>query len=158
MGHQAHFAAVDTWAAAEAMLAFRPAVPTDTADCPLQTLEIHVRDHKDRELPVDDRTLEAHYGTFVLSQARRGWAEARRLALEVSYGSAPQEARILGRAGKVYELGPEADPADIDGRAPAVVVWCDREMFYLVASAELSAQTLIRIATSLQSTTKEADT
>ena len=149
MGRSSHFTTVETWAAAEAMLTFRPIRPRDAADYQLQTLEVHVRDHKDREIPVEDRTLEAHYGGFVFSQARRTVAEARRLALDVSYGPDPRDARILGREGKLYELGPEVDPEDIDGREPAVVVWCDGEMFYLVASAQLPAQTLLQVATSL---------
>ena len=36
-----------------------------------------------RELRIEDRTLEAYYGAFSFSQARRGAAEAKRLALDV---------------------------------------------------------------------------
>ena len=149
MGRSSHFARVETWAAAEAMLTFRPIELRDTTDYQLQTLEVFVRDHKDREISVEDRTLEAHFGAFVLTQSRRTAAEARRLALNVSYGPDPREARVLGREARLYELGPEVAPDDIDGRSPAVVVWCDDQMFYLVASTELSAQTLLQIATSM---------
>lgn len=144
-----HFATVETWAAAEAMLNFHPLEPKQTEGCSLQSLQIHIRDHKHRDLSVGDRTLEAHYGAFVLSQARPGTVEARRLALVVSYGRAPLEVRVLGREGRMYELGPEPDPDDIDGREPAVVVWSDGEMFYLAASDTLMAEALLRVATSL---------
>jgi hypothetical protein len=49
----------------------------------------------------------------------------------------------------VYELGPEPPPDDIDGRSPSVVAWHDGEMFYLLASIEMAADVLVRIATSL---------
>ena len=39
-------------------------------------IRIHVRDHKLRELSINDRTLEGHYGGFVLSQARKGTDES----------------------------------------------------------------------------------
>ena len=48
-----------------------------------------------------------------------------------------------------YELGPEPEPDDIDGRMPAVVTWSDGEIFYLVASGELTVDWLLRIAGSL---------
>ncbi len=144
-----HFETAATWKAARAMLAFQPLVPKHTAGFPLQSIRIHVRDHKLRELSVGDRTLEAHYGGFSLSQARRGENEARRLALDVSYGRTGRDAQIAGCAGRVYELGPEPEPDDIDGRSPAVVVWHDAAMFYLVASGEMSSDALVRIAVSL---------
>jgi len=131
------------------MLTFRPRVPTRTAGLPLQALRIHVRDHKRRELPLSERTLEAHYGRFVLSQARKTDEEARRLATDVSYGRDPREARIAGHDARVYELGPEPEPDDIDGRSPAVVVWHDAGMLFLVASGEMTSDELIGIAISL---------
>lgn len=131
------------------MLTFDPLEPAFTAKLRLQSLRIHVRDHKLRELSIADRTLEAHYGGFSLSQARRSAAEARRLALDVSYGRDPRDIQIAGHAGRVYELGPEPEPDDIDGRSPAVVVWHDGEMFYLVASGQMPASELFRIAISL---------
>jgi hypothetical protein len=102
-----------------------------------------------RELPIEGRTLEAHYGGFVLSQSRRGADEARRLALDVSYGRAPHEAQIAGCTARVYERGPEPPPGDIDGPSPAVVTWHDADMFYLIASGGLTTDDLVRIAISL---------
>ena len=131
------------------MLAFRPLEPKYTGGLSLQSIRIHVRDHKLRELSVDQRTLEAHYGAFVLSQARKGAHEARRLALVVSYGPVACEARIAGHDARVYELGPEPEPDDIDGRSPSVVTWHDGEMFYLVASSEMKSDVLVKVAMSL---------
>ena len=131
------------------MLTFHPLEPEHTAGLRLQSIRIHVRDHKLRELAVGDRSLEAHYGGFVLSQARRSAAEARRLALDVSYGRAPRAAEIAGCAARVYELGSEPQLGDIDGRPPAVVVWHDGELFYLIASDEMPSDNLVRIALSL---------
>ena len=108
-----------------------------------------MRDHKLRELEIEDRTLEAHYGGFVLSQSKKGASEAHRLALDVSYGQAARDARIVGRAARAYERGPEPPPDDIDGRSPSVVTWCDTDMFFLIASAEMSSDDLLDIARSL---------
>ncbi len=131
------------------MLTFAPVEPSYTAGMSLQSIRIHVRDHKRRELAIADRTLEAHYGSFVVSESRKGLAEARRLALELSYGSAGRDTTVGGCAGRAYELGPEPPPGDIDGRSPSVVTWHDREMFYLIASGELTVDVLLRIAASL---------
>ncbi len=49
----------------------------------------------------------------------------------------------------MYELGPEPPPDDIDGRNPSVVTWQDAEMFYLIASGEMSSDKLLKIAISL---------
>jgi len=144
-----HFETAPNWKAARTMLTFRPIQPQYTAGCALQSIRIHVRDHKGRELSIADRTLEAHYGVFTVSQARRGHVEARRLALDVPYGQNGQDAEIAGCRACIYELGPETEPTDIDGRMPAVVVWHDGEMFYLIASGEMQSAELIRIAKSL---------
>jgi hypothetical protein len=101
-----HFHAVESWEAAGAMLAFRPRVPKYIAGLPLQTLDIHVRDHKRRELPLGERSLEARYGRFVLTQSLETEAEARRLALDASCGRHPHEARIGGHEGRVYPPHP----------------------------------------------------
>jgi hypothetical protein len=98
---------------------------------------------------VEGRTLEVHYGAFVLSQSRPGAQEAERLALSVRYGPTAREAQVAGHAARVYELGPEPEPGDIDGRSPAVVTWHDAAMFYLIASGEMSSNNLVKIATSL---------
>ena len=144
-----HFATVHSWKAARTMLVFQPLEPGNTAGHRLQSIRIHVRDHKLRELSVADRTLEAHYGFFVLSQAWRGVKEARRLALVVPYGRAGCDTQIAGCAARVYELGPEPPPDDIDGRSPSVVTWHDDEMFYLIASDKMSSGELVGIASSL---------
>jgi hypothetical protein len=144
-----HFETAASWKAARAMLTFQPVQPKHTAGLRLQSIRVHVRDHKQRELRIGDRTLEAHYGGFVVSQSRRSVEEARRLALSVSYGLSPREARIGDHTARVYELGPEPPPDDIDGRSLAVVTWHDAEMFYLVASGEMPSDKLVRIAASM---------
>jgi hypothetical protein len=144
-----YFESPRNWKAARALLTFRPVEPKHTAGFRLQSIRIFVRDHKLRELPVEDRTLEAHYGGFSLCQSRRGAAEARRLALDVSYGRVVRDSQIAGHPARIYELGPEPEPEDIDGRSPSVVVWHDAEMFYLVASHEMSSDKLVKIAQSL---------
>ena len=134
------------------MLAFDPIKPEYTAGLRLHCLRIHVCDHKLRELPIGDRTLEAHFGDFVISQAKKGEAEARRLALDIRYGSECTEALIAGCPARVYELGPEPEPDDIDGRSPSVVTWHDAGMFYLIASDRMFVAELVRIAHSLYAT------
>ncbi len=105
---------------------------------------IHVCDHKLRELPIGDRTLGAHFGDFVISQAKKGEAEARRLALDIRYGSECTEALIAGCPARVYELGPEPEPDDIDGRSPSVVTWHDAGMIYLIASDRMFVAELVQ--------------
>jgi hypothetical protein len=144
-----HFETARSWKAARAMLTFQPLEPRHTAGLRLHSIRIHVRDHKMRALSVKDRTLEAHYGSFVLSQARKGTDEARRLASDVRYGNAGQDGQIAGHAARIYELGPEPASDDIDGRSPAVVTWHDADLFFLVASHTMSSDELVRIAISL---------
>jgi hypothetical protein len=93
-----HFETAPSWQAAQALLTLRAAEPMHTAGHRLQSLRVHVRGHKKRELPVGDRTLEAHYGSFVLSEPRKGVEEARRLALDMRHGLAARETQIAGRA------------------------------------------------------------
>ena len=131
------------------MLAFEPLELKYTAGQRLQSISIHVRDHKLRELAVAERTAEAHYESFVFSQARKTADEAQRLALSVPYGRDGNDAQVAGCPARVYELGPEVAPGDIDGRSPSVVVWHDGEMLYLIASGEMSACDLCRVASSL---------
>jgi hypothetical protein len=144
-----HFETADSWMSARAMLTFTPLQPKYTAGFGLESIRIYVRDHRHRELAIADRTCEAHYGSFVVSQSQRPSREARRLALEVAYGREPREAWIAGHEGRMYQLGPEPELDDIDGRQPAVVTWHDGEMFYLVASSEMPSEQLERIAMSL---------
>jgi hypothetical protein len=149
MGANPHFATVASWEEAAEMLVFRPLQPAQTAGFRLDSLAVHVRDHKRRELGRGGRSLEAHYGGFVVSQAHRGESEARRSALSVAYGLAARSATVHGHEARVYELGPEPPPEDIDGRSPAVVVWHDAGMFYMVASDCLPSDVLLGIAASM---------
>lgn len=143
------FETAPTWKSARELVTFEPRIPAATAGQKLQSLRIHVRDHKLRELEPKERTLEAHYNTFVVSQAQPGKDEARRLALDVKYGRGALEGQVAGRKARIYELGPEPATDDVDGRSPAVVTWHDEEMFYLVASTAMPAADLERIAESL---------
>lgn len=144
-----HFRTASSWPAAETLLTFRPVKPRQTEGFDLRSIRVFIRDHRHRDLAVAERSLEAHYGGFVLSQARRPVEEARRLALDVAYGSAPRPAVIAGHEARVYELGPVPEPDEIDPRSPAVVSWHDGELFLLLASDSLPADTLVRVATSI---------
>ncbi len=143
-----HFANASSWKEAAKLVDFEPLRPRDTRGLEVQSFYVHVRDHKKRELSRRSRSLEVHYGEFVLSQARKGESEARRWALSTSYGSDPRSVDVAGREGRMYPPGPEPEPDDIDPRMPAVVTWCDGEMFYLVASEGLDAESLLAIAQS----------
>lgn len=144
-----HFLTVESLTEAGDELAFTPVVPRRTAGRELLVLRLHVRDHKLRELPVGDRTFEASYGAFVVSQQRAESVEAaRRLALERPYGSEPRTTVIGGHEALAHELGPEVPPDDIDGRSPAVIVWADGDLFHLVAG-ELEVAELIDVAESI---------
>lgn len=149
MDSNPHFLNPSSWEEAATMLAFVPVVPAHTEGFALQSLAVFVMDHKHRDVPVGDRSLEAHYGGFVLSQSMGAPAEARRKALDLRYGAAPHEMRIVGREGRAYRLGPVPEPDDIDPRMPAVIVWHDADMFFLVASDTLEIDALDRIARSL---------
>ena len=144
-----HFLRVSSWGAAASEVDFEPHVPSETLDHELQTLQIHVMDHRRRQLPRRERSLEAHYGAFVFSQSRHTVDEARRLALDTSYGSAAETTTVGGHPARRYELGVEVEPDDIDGRPPSVVVWHDGELFYLVASDQLAVADLERVAASV---------
>ena len=149
MADNPHFESPANWRAAAALVTFVPSVPQFTSGGELRGLRVHVRDHKRRELPVGDRTLEAYYGLFTLSQSRKPVSKARHSALEVSYGRDPRPVTVQGCEGRAYELGPEPEPDDIDGRSPSVVVWADGEMVYFLASSELAVSELLRIAGSI---------
>jgi len=145
--HNPHFAAVESVDEAESLLLFRPSLPAVTAGCVMESIAVFVMDHRRREVPVELRSVELHYGRFVVSQQRPGPVEARRLALDVSYGREPIEVHLASGPGRAYELGPVTD--DADGRAPAVVVWVARDRFHLVGSSELTRAVLIEIAGSV---------
>jgi len=144
-----HFATAASWDAARALLTFVPRVPIVASGGAPPVFRIYVRDHKLRALPVEERTLEAHYGRFVFTQSRRTPEEAQRLALNVTYGPIAQHAFILGRPARVYQLGPEPMPDDVDDRLPAVVAWHDGAVFYLLVSHEMTADALVMIAMSV---------
>jgi hypothetical protein len=144
-----HFERVDSPAAAESWVGFAPRVPGYSGGLVLQTVDVHIRDHRQRDLSLAERSVELHYGDFVLSQSHPGKDEARRRATAVNYGAAPCLANIGAHEGRSYELGPEPSPDDPDGRAPAVVTWHDSGRHYLVASARLPVEELIRIAQSV---------
>src|SRR5260221_1388294 len=114
-----HFKTARSWKTARAMLTFAPMAPAYTAGCRLQSLRIHVRDHKMRVIPTSDRTLEAHYGGFVLSQVWKGAEEARKGVMSVTYGRPAQDSAVTGPPAPVCALGPEPPPDDIHWRSPA---------------------------------------
>lgn len=144
-----HFATAADWKAAGQLVSFKPRRLGDTGGHQLGSLQVHIRDHREREVAIADRTLEAHFGAFVFSQSRHSAAEARRKALETSYGPWARTGRVGGHEARLYELGPEPPPGDIDGRQPAVVTWHEDRMFFFIASSELSCDALLRIAQSL---------
>lgn len=144
-----HFEFPPNWQKARELLDFVPvAPPASRAGEPL-SLAVFVRDHKQRELPRAERSLEAHYAEFVLTQARPGAAGAKRLALETAYGQAPQTLRVAGREARAFPPGPEPGPGDPDPRSPAVLAWCDGPMFYLLASETLDTAALAALAESI---------
>jgi hypothetical protein len=143
------FASAESLEEAGEELAFTPVEPTYTAGLERQSLSLFVRDYKGRDVPTENRSLESHYGGFMLSQSVHSPAEAERLALEMPYGASPRPGDIAGHPARIYEMGPEPEPDDPDGRMPAVVVWHDDGMLYLVASSQLPTDELVRIAGSL---------
>ena len=149
MNDNPHFQKVASWKAARELLDFEPLVLRDTKKRRLQSLYVYVRNHKQRELPIGERSLEAYFDGFVFTQKKAGNAEARRLAISTSYGLEGHNTSVAKHPGRLYELGPVPPPDDIDGRSPAVIVWHDDGMFYLIASTEKPASELLRIAQSL---------
>lgn len=151
MNENPHFAAVEDWVAGGELIGFDPLTPTDTAGYALDSLRVHVMDYKMRQLPSEERTLEAHYGGFVFTQSGPGTSEARRLALEQSYGEGPRAVSVGGQEARAYDEGPEPEADDPDGQMPALVVWADGERFFLIAGADdqLKIADLFRIANSV---------
>lgn len=145
-----HFQAAGSWAEAAALVEFRPRVPADTDGNELASLAVHVMDHRGRRLPLGERSLEAHYGRFVVDQKRVGSREeASRRALVTSYGPDPVQVTVGEHEGRRYALGPEVAEDDVDGRSPAVVVWSVEDVVCLIASAELDHPVLLRVAESM---------
>ena len=150
MRYNDHFETAVDWAAAARLVDFEPRRPAFTAGYDLVSLAVYVMDHRKRRIPIAARSLEAHYGPFVINQKRVASAtDAKRRALSTPYGAAAETVRVVGFEGRGYTLGPEPDPDDIDGRSPAVIVWSDGAMFYLVASDQLDEDILLRIASSM---------
>jgi hypothetical protein len=145
----AHFVSPADLAAASVELTFAPRLPDPSLSGALRGLRIHVRDHRGREVPRGERTLEAWFDTFTFSQSSRTEADARHAALDVSYGRDPLPVWILGREGRGYELGPQPAPDDSDERSPAVIAWADGAIFYFLASGELPLTQLIDVAASI---------
>lgn len=144
-----HFEHPANWKQARRLVDFEPCEPRRTKGFELHSLAVFVRDHRQRELPRTERSLEAHYGGFVFSQSCPGADQARRLALETRYGLAPRAIRIAGREARSYPLGPRPETGDSDPRSPAVVTWCDADRFCLLASETLPVDDLIEIAESI---------
>lgn len=143
-----HFRSVKSLSAASRELAFVPVVPTSLPEPSL--IRLFVRDHKQRELPITERSLEIFYDSCVVTQQRAASHEdARSLALERSYGSEPIEADVSGRKAMTYELGPEVPEDDVDGRSAAVVAWAVGDVFHLVASTSTPVAALLTIARSI---------
>ncbi len=151
MNANPHFATIEDWSDAEEHIGFAPLQPSDTAGHALASLRVHVMDYQMRDLPPSERTLEAHYGAFVFTQAGPGAEEARRLALEQSYGATARAVTVGGHEARAYDEGPVPEPDDPDGQMPAVVVWADGARFFLVAGAtdDLKLADLFRIANSV---------
>ena len=150
MKNEEHFKQMGDWKEAAEYLSFNPRRPSFTAGYSLETLQIHVMDHRRRHIPVNRRSLEAHFGGFVVDQKRLGSDyDARRKALSTTYGQGIKTVHVAGNVGRSYALGPEVDPQDVDGRVPAVVVWHDADLFYLVASDRLDREQLCQIALSM---------
>ena len=149
MSDNPHFQSVASWSEAAALLTFEPAVPTDTAGHALDTLAVFMRDHRMRELPAEDRSLEAFYAAFVFTQSRHTPERAREAALATPYGLDARPVEVGRHEGRGYERGPDPAPGDPDPPMPAVVVWHADEMFYLLASEELDVAALLRIARSV---------
>jgi hypothetical protein len=93
----AYFDRVGSWHHAQTKLTFVPIKPRYTVGLSLQSLDIHVRDTAHGELAIKDRSLEAHYGSFVLTQSLKGEEEAQRWATRVGYGPGPREWNVAGR-------------------------------------------------------------
>jgi hypothetical protein len=144
-----HFREVADLREAVGLLAFEPITLGIDATAHPQSVRIHVRDHRRRDISINDRTLEVHYENFVFTQQARSDEEAaRHQALDVSYGRSSSTAKIASHEGRVYELGPPVPPDDVDGREPAVVVWSDDRLVLLLASDSIETNTLVRIAES----------
>jgi hypothetical protein len=139
------------------MVSFSPLVLRAPAGRPLKALRVFVRNNRGRWLPKTERTLDAFFEGFAFGQRQYPAKEARRRVSEFMLGRGPVDALIGGCEGRVCELGPEIAPDEIDGRNPAVVVWSDGPMFYLITSSSMSLADLLPIAEALYSDPNKRD-
>ncbi len=142
------FTAMATWEEAAAVAGFTPRQPRDTLGLALRGLRVFVRDHRHRDVPRHLRTIEAHYDGLAVCQSSPGPSVATRQALHTSYGPHPITLDVGGHAARGYPLGPEVPPDDIDGRAPAVVTWCDGRRFFFLTGSARPLDDLRRVAAS----------
>ena len=151
MAHNPHFKSASDWKQAATLISFEPRRPKFTARFSLSSLSVYVMDHRKRQISKNRRSLEAHFnGGFVLDQKKASSAnEAKRMALSTGYGPSAETIQIAGHEGRSYELGPEPPPDDPDGRMPAVVAWHEEDLFFLIASTQLKAEVLLRVAESM---------
>ncbi|ANM30067.1 hypothetical protein ABI59_11540 [Acidobacteria bacterium Mor1] len=149
------FAPVSSWEEGADLIGFIPRTPRETLGFPVDSMHVFVRDHKQREVPVSERSLEVYYRLkndgpgFVLSQSCPGTPEAERRAFQRSYGQDGRPTRVAGKPARLYPLGPPVAEDDVDGRPPAVIVWQDDDRLMLIASSTLEVDQLQRVADSL---------
>jgi hypothetical protein len=143
------FVVVDSWDAAAALLPFAPRIPRDAGGRALQGIRVVVRDHRGRDLAPARRSLEAHFSGVVLSQSQHVPDDTKRRALDVAYGQNGYAISIAGREGRAYPRGPDPLAGDLDGPSPAVVVWADADMLFLLASHDATIEGLCRIGASI---------
>jgi hypothetical protein len=136
--------------AAERWFGATPARPRETLGRALLGYRVRLRDHRDRLLPVRGRDLEVHFDDFVFTQVSLGPDEARRRALEWSYGPEPLELRIGPHEGRGYERGPEPAADDLDAPLPTVVTWSVGGLHLLLASGTLPVLRLVEVAQSVE--------
>ncbi|MBT8404140.1 MAG: ankyrin repeat domain-containing protein [Gemmatimonadetes bacterium] len=145
-----HWAQPTDWEAAGRWFGATPARPRDTLGRTVQAFRVRLRDHRDRLLPAAGRDLEVHFDDFDFTQVSVGHEEARRRALEWSYGPEAMELRIGPHAGRGYERQPDPPEADPDPPLPTVVTWWVGERHFLLASATLAVAQLIEVAHSVE--------
>ncbi|MDH4307798.1 MAG: hypothetical protein OEZ14_12405 [Acidimicrobiia bacterium] len=143
-----HFEVFGTPAEAASVLEFTPVIPRWTDGCELVAVSVFVMDHTMRVLEPAERTLELHYGDFVVSQ--QATENGRRLAHETPYGRQRRTGTARGLEISIHDLGPPVEEQDPDGREPAVVTWEENGVFCLVASSTWPADELLRVIESMR--------
>jgi hypothetical protein len=148
MATNVHFAQATSWVEAQELVPFDLLTPDFGLGGPT-SISVFVRDHRMRDVPLRERSVEAWFADFVFSQTSREPDEARRLALDVSYGGVARVGSVGPCPATMYDLGPDVPDDDPDGRSPAVVTWHEGEKFYLMASHVLPCADLVRMAATL---------